>query len=85
MPGHYRHRSRGQARGEEMKKQTAFLVLAAVLLSISAQPADSASRHGGSTAWRMADAARLGNVEQFKTAFQADQGKVRLVGLVSPT
>jgi hypothetical protein len=73
-------------RHSEMKKQVALVALAASVFSISAQPAYSAPKHRPLGASRLTSApARLGTVEEFKAAFQNDQGKVRLVALVSPT
>lgn len=56
-----------------MKKGLALIALVATLLSVDARAANTGHRAG------------LGSVEQFKTAFNNDRGKVRLVALVSPT
>lgn len=69
-----------------MKKQWASIVLAAILFGASLPSSNAAQKSSRSTAAsRKARASELGSVEQFKDAFQNDQGKVRLVALVSPT
>jgi hypothetical protein len=80
-------------RHSEMKKQVAVAALTAtIVFSITAQLAYSASNRSLSSASAptvprrlTTPPARLGTVADFKTAFQNDQGKVRLVALVSPT
>jgi hypothetical protein len=71
----------------EMKKQSALVALAAILFGITVQPVVySAPKRSSAGAPRLtASPARLGTVAEFKAAFQNDQGKVRLVALVSPT
>jgi hypothetical protein len=62
------------------------MALAAIVFSINLVPADSAPKPGSSSALGVkARSVRLGDARQFKTAFQNDRGKVRLVALVSPT
>jgi hypothetical protein len=69
-----------------MKRHVALVALAAIVFSITVQPANSARRRPTSIASSLSDqSVKLGNVVQFKTAFQNDQGKARLVALVSPT
>jgi len=69
-----------------MKKQWALILLAAILLSLSADRSNAAQKRSGSTsASRKARGVELRGVERFKDVFQSDQGKVRLVALVSPT
>jgi hypothetical protein len=79
-----------------MRKKLALMALAAIIFSISLARAYSAQKRGSSSASSVKERpvklgpvrpgpVRLGNVEQFKTAFQNDQGKVRLVALISPT
>jgi len=69
-----------------MKKQLLLMALVATMLSIGLQPAASAPRGSSPVASHLnARRVRLGSVEQFKTAFDNDRDKVRLVALVSPT
>ena len=78
-------------RHSEMKKQAALAALAASVFNIIAHPAYSAPKRSHSSAAVLtvpsltAPPTRLGTVADFKTAFQNDQGKVRLVALLSPT
>jgi len=86
MPGYCRNRSRSYARGKKMKKKLALIAVAFIVFNINLQRAASAPKHTSSIPSRRgARPARLGSVEQFKAAFQSDEGKVRLVALVSPT
>jgi len=69
-----------------MKRQFLLMTLAAVVLGIGILPAALARKTSTASALQQrARRVRLGDVRQFKTAFQKDQGKVRLVALVSPT
>jgi hypothetical protein len=69
-----------------MKRLWALIILGAVAFGVSLPSSVIAQKQGRPTAVsRKARAAQLGSVEQFKEAFQAHTGKVRLVALVSPT
>ena len=69
-----------------MKRQLLLMTLVAVMPRIGILPAALARNTSTATALQQrARRVRLGDVRQFKTAFQKDQGKVRLVALVSPT
>jgi len=69
-----------------MKKQWALILLTAILLSLSADRSNAAQKRNRATsASRKARALELRGVEQFKDVFQSDEGKVRLLALVSPT
>jgi len=67
-----------------MKERLALMALGAILLSVNTLPANSEVKHGRLAASYRAGA-RLRNIREFKTAFQNDQGKVRLIALASPT
>jgi hypothetical protein len=64
-----------------MKKLKLVIVIASIMFAGIVTPANAAQKHRRSTT----RAPGLGDVGQFKAAFQADVGKVRLVALVSPT
>jgi hypothetical protein len=69
-----------------MKKQWAFIVLAVLLFTLSESTANATQKRSGSTAAsRKTREPDLGNVAQFKDTFQNDQGRIRLVALISPT
>lgn len=70
-----------------MKALKMFVVFVSIMFGVSLLPSGAAQKHRRSTTVesRQTGAPRLGNVEQFKEAFQNDAGKVRLVALVSPT
>jgi hypothetical protein len=69
-----------------MSKRFVATILAAILCSLSAGTSHAGQKRGhSSTASRKAKAPELGTVAQFKDAFQSDQGKIRLVALISPT
>jgi len=64
-----------------MKNLKSLIVLASIIFVITLPPTNAVQKHRRSTA----EAPQLGDVSQFKAAFQTDAGKVRLVALVSPT
>lgn len=69
-----------------MRRRFVVIILAASLFALCAGTSHAAQNRGRSTAAsRKAQGPELGNVAQFKDAFQNDQGKIRLVALLSPT
>ena len=70
-----------------MKNLKVLLVFAFIIFAVNLAPANAAQKHRRSSGAvsRQTRAPQLGDVEQFKAAFQTDAGKVRLVALVSPT
>ncbi len=69
-----------------MKKQSALILLAVTLFALSADISNAAQKRGRSAAVsRQTRIPELGSVDQFREAFQNDDGKVRLVALISPT
>jgi hypothetical protein len=69
-----------------MKNLKALAVFASIIFAVNLPPTNAAQKHRRSPALsRQTRAPELGDVGQFKEAFQADAGKVRLVALVSPT
>jgi hypothetical protein len=69
-----------------MKKQSALILLAVVLIALSADTSDAAQKRDRSAAVsRQARTPELGSVDRFREAFQNDEGKVRLIALISPT
>ena len=69
-----------------MRRLFSVTILAAILFAINADTSHAAQKRGRpTTASRYAQAPELGSVAQFKDAFQNDQGKIRLVALISPT
>jgi len=69
-----------------MKRQFLLMVLAAMVVSMDLLPSALARKtHTAGALQQPARRVKLGDVRQFKTSFQKDQGKVRLVALVSPT
>ena len=70
-----------------MKTLRLLFVFAFCISGVGVLPTNAAQKHRRSTTAvsSQAGAPRLGNVRQFKEAFQNDAGKVRLVALVSPT
>lgn len=70
-----------------MKNLKVLVVFASILFAVNLPSANASQKHRRSTGAvsRQTRAPRLGDVEQFKAAFQTDAGKVRLVALVSPT
>ena len=69
-----------------MKKLRVLVVFASIIFGLSLPPTKAAQKDRRSTAVsRKTAAPQLGNAGQFKEAFQADAGKVRLVALISPT
>ena len=69
-----------------MKKQSALILLAVVTLALSADTGKAAQKRDRSAAVsRQSRTPELGSIERFREAFQNDEGKVRLVALISPT
>jgi hypothetical protein len=69
-----------------MKKQCVVIILAAFLFGVGADIGHATQKRGSSTAASpKPQAPELGSVAQFKEAFQNDQGRIRLVALISPT
>ena len=70
-----------------MKNLKVLLVFASILFAANPPSANALQKPRRSTGAisRQTRARQLGDVEQFKAAFQTDAGKVRLVALVSPT
>ena len=69
-----------------MTKRMWLIVLPAIIFVIGVQAANPAWVRGNLTESSLTDrSARLGNIQGFKAAFHEDEGKVRLVALVSPT
>ena len=69
-----------------MKKQSALILLAVVLIALSADTGKAAQKRDRSAAAsRQTRTPELGSIERFREAFQNDEGKVRLVALISPT
>ena len=70
-----------------MKILKMVVVFVSIILGGSLLPGNAAQKHlrSASAERRQTVTSRLGNVGQFKEAFQKDAGKVRLVALVSPT
>ena len=69
-----------------MKKQWPLIVLATILCSLTADTSNAVQKRGVSdSVSRKSRAPELGSIEQLRDAFQNDQGKVRLVALLSPT
>ncbi len=68
-------------------KNLTVLVFASIVFAVSLPATNAAQKHRRSTSAvsRRTRAPELGDVGQFKAAFQADAGKVRLIALVSPT
>ena len=69
-----------------MKKRSALIFLAVALIALSAETSNAAQKRGRSAAVsRQTRTPELGSVDRFKEAFQNDEGKVRLIALISPT
>jgi hypothetical protein len=70
-----------------MKNLKVLAVLACYIFAVSLLPGIAAQKHRPSitTVGRHSETIQLGNVGQFKEAFQNDAGKLRLVAIVSPT
>lgn len=69
-----------------MKKKWALIVLGAIVIGNTLPSSIAAQKPGRSTASsRKTRTSKLAVIDQFKTTFQNDAGKVRLVALVSPT
>jgi hypothetical protein len=69
-----------------MKKQTFLITLAGIVLSINLHPAALAGDCSKASAPQLKGRpVKLVDTRQLKAAFEKDQGKVRLVALVSPT
>ena len=69
-----------------MKKQSALILFAVVLFALSADTGNAAQKRDRSAvASRQTPTPELGSIERFREAFQNDEGKVRLVALISPT
>jgi hypothetical protein len=69
-----------------MKKQSTLILLAVVLFALSADTSYAAQKRGRSAVVsRQTRTPELGNVDRFREAFQNDEGKVRLIALISPT
>ena len=74
--------------GERLKQWLAIatlIVLAVVLFDLGAATSAAQRANQSVTAKRKPRRSALGSVDQFKEAFQNDEGKVRLVALISPT
>ena len=69
-----------------MKKQSSLILLAVVLFALSADTGKAVQKPDRSAAVsRQTPTPELGSIDRFKEAFQNDEGKVRLVALISPT
>ena len=69
-----------------MKKQSTLMLLAVVLFALSADTGKAAQKRDRLAAVsRQTRTPELGSIERFREAFQNDEGKVRLVALISPT
>jgi len=69
-----------------MKKQSTLILLAVVLFALSADTGKAAQKRDRSAAASsQTRTPELGSIERFREAFQNDEGKVRLVALISPT
>jgi len=68
-----------------MKKQSALILLAALIFALSAGTGNAAQRDRSAAVSRHTRTPELGSVDRFREAFQNDEGKVRLVALISPT
>lgn len=68
-------------------KNLTVLVFASIVFAVSLPTANAAQKHRRSTnaVSRRTRPPEPGDVGQFKAAFQADAGKVRLIALISPT
>jgi hypothetical protein len=69
-----------------MRKHSALILFAVVLFALSADTGNAAQKPDRSAAVsRQTRTPELGSINRFKEAFQNDEGKVRLVALISPT
>jgi hypothetical protein len=69
-----------------MKKQSKLILFAVVLFAFSLDTGNAAQKPDRSAAVnRQTRTPELGSIDRFKEAFQNDEGKVRLVALISPT
>ena len=69
-----------------MKKQSVLILLAVVLFALSADTRNAAQKRDRSAAVsRQTQTPELASVDRFREAFQNDEGKVRLIALISPT
>jgi len=68
-----------------MKNLKVLIAFASIVFAVNLPTATAGQEHRRSVSSASRRAPQLGDVEQFKAAFQADAGKVRLVALVSPT
>ena len=69
-----------------MRRLLSVILLVTILFGISAGTSLGSQRRARSgTASRKSHAVALGTVAQFKAAFQNDEGRIRLVALISPT
>ena len=69
-----------------MKKLSALILFAVVTFALSADTGKAAQKPDRSAAVsRQTRTPELGSVDRFREVFQNDEGKVRLIALISPT
>jgi hypothetical protein len=69
-----------------MKKQSALILLAVMVFALSADTGNAGQKPDRSAAMnRQTRTPELGSIDRFREVFQNDEGKVRLVALISPT
>ena len=69
-----------------MKKQSALMLFAVMVFALSADTGNAAQKRDRPAAVsRHTRTPELGSIDRFKEGFQNDEGKVRLVALISPT